>query len=61
MLEQNIPLKLLEGVAAGYDGSRRFSYSELRAALARDLDSGHLNASESETVREIITSFDGSQ
>jgi hypothetical protein len=61
MLEQDIPLKLLEGVVAGYDGSRRFNYSELRAALARDLDSGRLNASESETVRKIMTSLEVSQ
>jgi hypothetical protein len=61
MLEQDIPLKLLEGVATGYDQSRRFNHTELRAALARDLDSGRLNASESETVRKIITSLEVSQ
>jgi hypothetical protein len=58
MLEQDIPLKLLEGVATGYDGSRRFNYSELRTALTIDLNSGRLNASESETVRKIITSLE---
>jgi tetratricopeptide (TPR) repeat protein len=61
MLEQDVPLKLLEGVTAGYDGSRRFTNSQLRAALTTDLDSGRLNASEADTVRKIITSLELSQ
>jgi hypothetical protein len=58
MLEQDIPLKLLEGVAAGYDTSRRFSYSQLRAALMIDLDSGRLNAGQAEIVRKMIASLE---
>src|SRR5262249_19828420 len=37
MLEQDMPLKLLEGVAAGYDTSRRFNHTQLRGALMIDL------------------------
>jgi hypothetical protein len=58
MLEQDVPLKLLEGVAAGYDTSRRFDHSQLRAALTMDLDSGRLNAVETDTVRKMIASLE---
>jgi hypothetical protein len=58
MLEQDIPLKLLEGVAEGYDTSRRFNQSQLRAALTMDLDSGRLNADELDTVRKMIASLE---
>jgi tetratricopeptide (TPR) repeat protein len=58
MLEQDIPLKLLEGVAVGYDASRRFDHSQLRAALTMDLDSGRLTGPESETVRKMIASLE---
>ena len=60
MLEQDIPLKLLEGVAMGYDASRRFDHSQLRSALTIDLDSGQLNALESDTVRNMIASLESS-
>ena len=58
MLEQDIPLTLLEGVATGYDTSRRFDHSQLRAALTMDLNSGQLNAVELDTVREMIASLE---
>jgi hypothetical protein len=58
MLEQDIPLKLLEGVAAGYDESRRFNFSQLPTALTTDLNSGRLNSEESDMVWKIIASLE---
>jgi tetratricopeptide (TPR) repeat protein len=59
MLEEDIPLKLLEGITSGYDASRRFTYSKLQAALVQDLSSGNLSAADSDTVRQMVESLKG--